>query len=143
MMRRGAVRWFVPMASLALLVSYTQGCERVVHHEVRGTIRSAIDGKPIAGVDLVLLCTPAGTPPKSPDALGGPHGLDASRTDGSFSLRFEHGEDFWRVWPVWSLVLRKDGYAAEVFDISQEAEPAAGPETHLISVVAYMRPSNL
>ena len=41
---------------------------------------------------------------------------------------------------MWSLVLRKDGYAAEVIDISPEAEPEPGEETHLISVVAYMRP---
>ena len=61
MMRREVIRWFVSMTCFALAVSCAPGCQRVVLYEVRGTIKSAIDGEPIAGVDLEVLWDRAGT----------------------------------------------------------------------------------
>jgi hypothetical protein len=55
-------------------------------------------------------------------------------------LTFDTDERAFSVWPRWSLILEKQGYADEVIDISPNELPASGAERQLIVVAAYMRP---
>jgi hypothetical protein len=80
-----------------------------------------------------------GYPPRFPNAGGPTFGPTSTTSNGSFSLRFDANEGGFKVWPKWSLILKKGGYADEVIDISPEGEPASATETQLIAVVAYMR----
>ncbi len=79
---------------------------------------------------------------KDPDApqVTEPDGSSAvSAQDGTFSLTFDTDERAFSVWPRWSVILKKQGYADEVIDISPDELQASGAERQLIVVAAYLR----
>jgi hypothetical protein len=52
------------MISLVCVPMCILGCEKSYTYEVRGTIKSAIDGMPLAGVAVTLQWAEAGIPPR-------------------------------------------------------------------------------
>jgi hypothetical protein len=108
------------------------GCQFSYDYEIRGRVKSASDGTPLAGVRITLEAT----------TLFATTSPTVTATDGSFLLRFTVSDgDFGPggAMPRWSLTLAREGYADEVIDISPTREPESAKITNQIFVVAYMR----
>jgi hypothetical protein len=128
-LRSVRVRGAVLCAVLA--ASSLQGCQLAYDYEVRGRVKSASDGAPLAGVRITL----------EAGSLFATTSPAMTATDGTFSLRFTVSDGAFGpvAMPKWSLTLAKEGYFDELIDISPTKEPESAKITNQIFVVAYMR----
>jgi hypothetical protein len=119
------------LASLALLCG-TNGCHRVYPFELRGGVRSAADGSPLAEVTVML---------RVGGIVGGTPSPVVTGADGTFNVSFRVADiEFMRdKLPRWSLVLSKEGYDNLTIDVSPTQEPKSS-RTTTISVDVKLRP---
>jgi hypothetical protein len=141
MLTRRSVRSSLATILAVCVTIPVAGCIRLYPYEVRGRIK-AVDGRPLSGVSVSVKWAQSEVLPKDPDSpqVTEPSGSSTgSAQDGTFSLTFDTDERAFTVWPSWSLILEKEGYADEVIDISPDELPASGAERQLIVVAACMR----
>jgi hypothetical protein len=120
------------LALLGATIAVMPGCTRSYPYELRGVVRSAADGSPLAGVTVDV-------EPGLLDQTGLPA---TTAADGSFiaSFRASDGEFMTDRLPSWSATLSRDEYVTEVIDISPRREPESrGPPTQIL-IVVYLRP---
>lgn len=117
-------------ASLTLAMP---GCSVRFELEIEGTIRDSADGKPLAGVRVVL---------DARGALGWPESLTTNK-DGEFTAAFQVPADkFSQVHdglPKWQLLLSKKGFHDDAINVSLRRAPDFRKEHPSMIVIAYMR----
>jgi hypothetical protein len=109
------------------------GCQFGYEYDyvIRGTVKSASDGRPLVGVRGVLNAW-SSTTQMTPVTTG---------NDGSFTLPFtvEVAALAHDRMPKWSLTLTKAGRVDEVIDISPVRKPVSTEAVNQIAVAAYLR----
>jgi len=129
--KRCAVLIFTILSLLSLTL--LSGCQYAYPVELRGVVRSAADGAPIAGVTVML----------SPD---GAYGSGYARVfpatsaqDGMFRVSFTMPDIAFG--GPWSVSLKMEGYQDETIDLGPFNEPkSSDPDPLRIVVAASMRP---
>ncbi len=140
MTKRAVHRSSAAILALCIMI-FVAGCIRLYPFEVRGRIK-AVDGTPVSGVTVSMKWAQSEVLLKDPDApqvIVPDVSSVVSAQDGTFSLTFDTDEHAFSVWPRWSAILKKQGYADEVIDISPDELQATGADRQLIVVAAYMR----
>jgi len=107
--------------------------------EPGGKIKKALDGTPLSGVAVTVKLAQSEVLLKDQYAGERTFSPTVYAEDGSFSLEFDVSDHALSIWPKWSLILEKDGYADEVLDISPDEPPEHVADKHLIAVAAYMK----
>jgi hypothetical protein len=123
----------VSLCVFLLAASLIPGCQKSYFYKVRGTVKNAIDGKPLRGVSVACSDTT--------QLWGGQPG--PSGRDGSFSIGFYVDESELSSRdpkPTRTLVFRKDGFFTEWVNIDVEPDPESQSPTTPVIVVAYLRP---
>jgi hypothetical protein len=108
------------------------GCQYSYPYALRGVIKSAEGGAPLAGVSISL---------KADGIFGKEKFPIVTEADGTFGVDYEVMDiQFMRAeLPTWALVLSKEGYSDEIIDISPTRKPDSPKTTTHIVVVAYMK----
>jgi hypothetical protein len=131
-MQRGLL--LVPVA-LALFSAL--GCTKGYDFELSCIVKSAADGKPLAGVKAIL-DTFGEDDLSSGSPMDQPTDREGRLTGRFFVTRIE----FDPLQPRWHLKLQKEGFFPEVIDIKPASKPEQMGNTTPLIVVAYMRPND-
>lgn len=113
------------------------GCTKGYNFEVMGTVRSAVDGRPIPGVSLTVNDYGQKDRPDLDRA--------ATRTDdaGAFTTQtfFVSMDAFNEGRPTWYLKVEKEGYLPECVEIKPKRAPEQLGSTSTIVPLVYLRPA--
>jgi hypothetical protein len=127
----------ISLLAVAVLAFFVCGCSTGYYFEVMGTVRSAMDGKPIRGVRIAVNTFGEEDRPDLDQA--------ETQTDetGAFAIEkfyvsiiaFNEGK------PTWYLKVQKEGYLPEFVEIKPKRAPEQTGSTSTIVPVIYMRPA--
>ncbi len=138
MTRKPLIRLSLWGAAALLASVAVVGCQPLYRYEVRGMVMDAADRKPLSGVRSAVRMAQAVEPVGGARTFRYPCRPTSSDSNGRFTARFEVGDDGWAVWPRWSVILQKEGYADKEIDITPDTKPSWGRTIHVIRVSAHM-----
>jgi hypothetical protein len=127
----------ISLFAVAVLSFSICGCSKVYNFEVTGTVRSAVDGKPLPGVRIAVNTYGEKDRPDLDEAATQTDEAGAFATQKFYVSIIEFGEGR----PTWYLKVEKEGYLPEFVEIKPKRAPEQTGSTSTIVSVIYMRPA--
>jgi hypothetical protein len=125
------------LLAVALLSFPASGCSKGYHFEVMGTVRSAVDGKPLSGVRIAVNTYGEKGRPDLDEVPTQTDDAGAFATEKFYVsiTAFDPGR------PPWYLKVEKEGYLPEFVEIRPKRAPQQTGSTSTIVSVVYLRPA--